>query len=110
MTTIKLLRADCSVNGFWIDEQGGVGESFKHGYEEEYMIENYRFYEIVKYTSADGPSIVRSFYREELPESRYEMDDFCAQQDNCKCYYCVYGRWTIGLEGKIWDMFNDRSA
>lgn len=70
----------------------GIGESFRHGYQEEYMIENYRYYEIVKYTSGDGPSISRSFYREELPESRYELDDFCTQHANCKCYYCVNGR------------------
>ena len=70
----------------------GIGESFRHGFEEQYMIKNYRFYEIVKYTSDDGHSIVRSFYSEKLPESQNDQHDFCTQNDNCQCYYCVYGR------------------
>ncbi|MCP4341526.1 MAG: hypothetical protein GY799_22255 [Desulfobulbaceae bacterium] len=61
-------------------------------HEEQYMLKIYRFYEIVKYTSDDGLSVVRSFYSEQLPESQYDRHDFCTENDNCKCYYCVYGR------------------
>jgi hypothetical protein len=69
----------------------GIAESSRAGSQEKFMIENYRFYEVVKYTSSLG-QVVKSFHTEELPPSQYQMDDFCAKHDNCKCYYCVYGR------------------
>ena len=69
-----------------------IAESYIQDHEEQYMLKNYRFYEIVKYTSDDGLSVVRSFYSEQLPESQYDRHDFCTENDNCKCYYCVYGR------------------
>jgi len=70
----------------------GIGESFRNRIEEQYMLVNYRFYEIVKYSVDTERSVNRSFYREKLPEPQYDPQEFCTQHDNCQCYYCVDGR------------------
>ena len=70
----------------------GIVESFKDGTNEQHVLGNYRFYEVVKYSLDNERSVTRSFYAEGLPESQYDSQDFCTQHDNCQCYYCVYGR------------------
>lgn len=61
------------------------------GYEELYLLENYRFYEIVKYDRGGGNELIRTYFTEPLPEQQVEGLDFCDIND-CECYYCVYGR------------------
>ncbi len=61
------------------------------GYEEIHLLENYRFYEIVKYDRDGNNELIRSYFSESLPEQQVEGLDYCDIND-CECYYCVYGR------------------
>ena len=58
---------------------------------EQYMLENYRFYENINYSSADGHTVVASYTRIELPTAKNDDRDYCEKND-CECYYCFYGR------------------
>ena len=57
-----------------------------------FLLENYRSYERVKYAMAGGEALMISYETEEFPTSPYDWLDFCSRNNDCKCYYCVYGR------------------
>lgn len=70
----------------------GISEAFRHDFDRQHLLENYYSYEIVKYSSPDGLIVHRSFLREKLPDPQYDGNEFCSRNDDCRCYYCVYGR------------------
>lgn len=58
---------------------------------EKHLLHNYRYYEVVDYSSIDGRSVQQQFSTKTLPMPKDETLDYCETHD-CQCYYCVYGR------------------
>ena len=69
----------------------GLGSAYEQENALRFLLENYRAYERVKYSVADGDSLKISYLAEKLPPSQYDWLDFCSSHNDCKCYYCVYG-------------------
>ncbi len=47
----------------------GISEPFKHDCEEQYIVENYRYFEKVNYSSNERNKVVRSYQKQELPQT-----------------------------------------